>query len=339
MLECIDELVGIVPAECGCLVDVPEGMDVTTSESGKYLSELMPVDFQKQCGHATVWNTLAMIRTSAKADLVQEVQMQLRKTHTIKSPWTGYIGSEDGSAVSAPSAWNGVKLSLKKQARGMYATIRSLKVRCRTAGTYSIVVVDRYGNAIEAPQSITIEAGDLTAWKSKDLTTEIRLPMWTDDSVEVQYRILWNAVDVLSNDEGCGSCTKPAWYAYFDASGSKASDYADPDTFDSSTHLSGLRPNVTLECDFSELMCDAQGDVRIGLAVLFQHLWAIRSIEYIINSGQINTYTAMGPEYLNGLLQNHTIRYNVNLEWFAAVLYTGDCATCNNRVQRKWIPA
>lgn len=337
MLQCLDDLVGYIPETCECLDDVPAGhSDVTVSELGKFLTDLLPSDFiTKKCGDATIWTTLDRNRTSAKQDMLIKLTTRLKKNGKTFQPWTGYSGRNDGDAVVSAYTYNGIRYTLTRDYRGIYATIREIMVYSGTSGSKTIKVLDRNGTEVQDDQTITIASGEINRWVSKELTTPIQLQMWSDDDQCAEYNLVWNATNTKSNTRECPTCTgpQPMW-KYMEPQGVGSNEPGDHDSFTQQQHLSGLRPYITIECSFENLLCNARGDSRIAAGICLWYAWAINSLQYAINSGEINLWTSLGGEYLEGLLTNHTARYDENMTYLVEVLNTEECLKCNPRIQR-----
>jgi hypothetical protein len=337
MLDCLNKLIGYVPGTCECLETVPDGFDaVTESQTGKYLSDLMPIDFTANCGDASIWHTLKRARESAKTDFINDLIKYYTLTGTVRNPWTGFVGKDQGASLVNTKALGGIRMTLHKQSRGMNASMNEIMVKTATAGTYTLKIVDRYGTELAADQVIQIDVADQNKWKLIQFTTAAKFPLWSDDSDATQYYILWNAINVVKNESECSGCmsTPSPYQNYFKVTGVNMDDLNDLPNSTASEFFFGIRPKLTIECAFEDLVCAADGQVKVSAAICLHLKWAINMLEKIINSGEINKYTSLGGEYLEDLLILHTSRYNENLAYFSQILYTADCVQCNPAIKR-----
>lgn len=340
MLECLNPLIGYVPATCSCLDSVPNnfGENPTSSTLSKYLADLIPDDFEKNCGDASVWNTFKRAREGAKVDMIKDLIDYYTLNGTIRNAWTGYAGKDTGGTLVNSKTWAGMRLSLIRNARGMNATVKEVMVKTSTVGTYTLKIINRYGEELHT-QSIDIGSPEVQKWKKIALSASVKLPLWTDDSVEAQYYILWDAVNVYANESDCFGCasTPPFYATYFNPQGIAVNELTALPEQATNNFFAGIRPRITIECAFDELICAADGQVLTSAAICMQYRWAINLIEATINSGEITKLTSMGIEYLQGLLELHKPRYEHNIAYLAQILYTADCVQCNPSIKRQSI--
>ena len=337
MLDCLNNSVAFVPVSCPCLASVPVAVgSVTTTSIGLYLSDIMPVDFISACGEDTMWTTLKRLRETAKVELHQQVLKRISKIGNVLSPWTGFIGNTEGVPLAAADAYSGIKLSVSRPRRGVVATIKEVMVWASTEGNKNLKVYNRYGTEVVASQVVNIASGESGRWVTKVLATPIPLPLWADDEYTVEYTLVWDAAGVIGNDNGCISCsgTPPVWKSWFDVVGTASATPSTMTSYTNTEKMNGLRPKITVECSFEDLMCISEGEVKIALAVCLQYQWAVKVMEFIIDSGQINKWTSLGGEYLEGLLQKNRFVLSENLEYLASILYTGDCVQCIERTSK-----
>ena len=332
-LECLDTLVGYIEAACDCLPSIPN--TITTphrSDTGFFVSNLMPTDFSTKCSNTTIWNTLKSAKDDAKISIVHDLKMHWEDTGHVKRSWTGYLGQEDGQSIAKPagSSQSGFYIDIKRHRRNIYMTIDQIMVRtASTAGDYTLVVKDQYGNQVGQTNTITIESGDNSTWKVKKLTNPVSIPMWNDNEEPPKYYVFTDLPQVWSNITGCMSCTKPHWFDYMELSGA----FYDTDFRRGNDVMHGIRPRITIECDFDGILCNSGKNTLAAAGATLYYKWAITALEFIINSGSINTYTALGGEYLEGLISQHSMNYRKNLSYLASQVNTGECVTCDPAVK------
>lgn len=341
MLDCLNKTIGYIRETCDCLPAIPESIEEpTASSTGLYITDLLPTDFTARCSESSVWTILKDQLEVSKLNLSMDLMKKYSEIGSIKTAVSEYGGKDlvKDFIGNDENKDYGFSIRIAHQRRNVYLTVSKFMFHI-SASNGSIQVYDQYGATITDSQPFIIDGLITSKWQVIKLETEIKLPLWTDDDGELIYYFIFSGFEhTKQNESDCVGCAKPSYAAYFELFGCEIDvnvEGAIPRYAPKKNWLPGVRPHFNIECDFESLICTATKSDINAAAIALYYLWAINTLEFIINSGNINLFTALGGEYLEGLLQNHTARYHANLKYLCEKLPTGECVICDPKIRMK----
>jgi hypothetical protein len=334
MIDCVENLVGYAPSSCDCFDEVPEGFeDVTASESGLFLSDIMPMNFiTKYCDDESRWNKLQRFKEQSLKDLSSAINKEwMNQGLKVVSPFTFWACKTEGEYAAAPHLWKGMRLKTHRSSEGITLTNSQTMFHTSVAGEYRYRVYEKNSSSY-IERLITISENEVNKAIVKKFEP-IKLAMFSESGEPLEYAFVWDATNVLMNEVECSTCSRPKWIEFFEQQSFTTNDpLVFPVNNPDDKRAFGIRPQFTIGCDIDSIICNTIHNNEIALqtlAVCHYYDWAIKCLENLIQSGDIALFLEMSAQYIHGLLEGHSAGLNNNIKMLVALLNPGNCVECN----------
>ena len=361
-LSCFDNIVGLSDSDCDCFSDNrPAGYN--TSTSGKYIDEHLSLNaVGNDCAEGNRWDLLDSARSEAILAFYNDLLVNIRKNQNLKfNPYSGFIGNNSASGnITGLSTYAGIKLT-QRDIKGGRLTIKTIALWSNTTGNVSVTVYSQEGDEYTSLGVYTVPT---TANKIVPYTlpTPLEIDMYSHEceykSIYIVYPV--GAMQIKKNEIHCGCggkknkvCNPPCfgwdmhqqrrWTEFTQVSGVSGVDLADIESWSENTTLAnGLRINVYYDCRILDAICaiaqDENHPMFLEIATAINWSGAFRAWQKVINSGQLNRYTALIGDECYGKRNHAQKEYLETLDGITKqltpALLAADCYTCKENIRR-----
>jgi hypothetical protein len=365
---CFENIIGLSRTECPCVED--RSVDAGTSASGLYLDELEGLtirmaDAVRDCGDTGLWAMLLRARENAveavKADLMACLGQQ---AEIRRQSGRSYIGEDRRATAQSTDLrqnFHGLTIQLAKVRGGIFR-IRGIGTAFKTAGTITVHVYDRYGDAPLESYTFTHPANRVAFY---ELPEPLELPMSHMGMANPRYWFVFEPTEGLRAmntliDCGCGgfapywSLDKPqyespsqkagkAWAEWAMAAGTQGGMVEERETWGTQNNTGGLLLDVDMDCDQTTTFCPdvpnyTTDNVQKVIAHAVRYKAGANLITNLLSSTNINRYTMTAGEVLEGLRSRYEKEYQARvIEYLCPELSQphnvnryGDCLKCRD---------
>lgn len=344
-MDCREKIKGLVGL-CGyvdaCFMgDAPEGFN--QSPTGFFLTDhedglplLQRIDAAR-IADRTVWQTLTDARTQAVNDFFHDVNTELRKANESRlQPYAGLIGNDvAGGIISTNADYAGMEIEAT-QTRGGFLEVRKIGVAIDTLGDTNVKIL-RVRNRNEVSELYSFPAAvTTTGMQFFELSELVSLSLYDEGCEDLRYWVVielpTNASPKQSKITCCGA--RPTWMQFVQARGIDT-DLSNIKKRSSYSH--GVTIDAILTCKGLDWLCEIDEldghNLTLNIAKLIQWKSTSKLISSILNTTNINAFTALGREALYGRRNSVQKKYFDGLVWLVDSIPANltDCWKCKQQ--------
>ena len=333
IMACLDTIIGLSKTPCNCFTDSSEeSFNVTESDSGLYLEELVSVDLanSSDCGEAGPWKIMRAAFENALLNTTIDVRKAIQKKYkTLHFGHKSMIGGRDVSVSTITAAAKGLRVT-GNGIQGSYITIKSATFYNTETGLFDFLVLDEHSNEIHS-QEVSLDTSN--TWSAAQTPeTEWKLPLWNDDGQPVIYYIVHTCQNTKENTDPCG-CTSGqktrSWQDVADFQGVYSDDLGDG-SFMSYNDMGGMRLSIETSCETDYELCQLQGDDRNMLAKAIQFCAGAKLIEHVLIKNLSGFASTVSIEVKQQMMNSYAMQYAETINHITEVITPGNCYKCNN---------
>lgn len=325
-LSCLDTLIGLSSRDCNCTSGSrPSGYN--TSATGYYLDDYeygVPMSdagvASTDCGESSVWDVYSTARSNAIRDVKVDIQQALtseRDSNVIN--WRGTIAkAEATSYLSNTSGTAGMQVRPKYRLKDATLVVKAIWLGLDTTKSVALNVSSNDGSFTGSSVSLNATAG---TWVRNALETNIELPLYSIARTDVKYNFTFDldGAKVYQNRISC--CSPPQWMNHLEVGGViESGDFSDT-TLYANSYGYGVVLEAYFSCNKLDWICDLEEmnglDFRDYLGRVIQFKAAIKLIDKITNSGNVNYYTLLGADQLQERKAMLSHMYAEYITWIA----------------------
>lgn len=357
-IECFRDIIGLSRIDCECF-DPNMGYD--ESYSGLYLDEaeglsLRMIDAVKDCENDdNLWLLMDTARGNAIRRVIADTTNKLLEKYKQARPnFNGNIGRFDYKTSRALNKIYAGQRWLTANVVGGYAHITNISTFFSAVGTVDVLI---YNNLNELIETVTLQ----TANGRQDNAVDILLPVWNENTTELQYIFIYTynpANQPKNNDVGCSSCgvnyTFDCRNPYWKSTSNKLKGWSkwlmagniETDTLDfsdlsctTSNFTNGLSFGVHFYCDMGKTFCfdepDQFSETFMSLAFAIRHKAAELLAIQILTSPNVSRYTMVAGEALNAIVGHHRAEYDKLVDYLVKTvdIKNTDCLVCKDHIR------
>jgi hypothetical protein len=302
-MECLEKIIGLSNRECNCVDSVPA--EFNESQSGLYIDDMfeaLPI-FNIQGAlncEDEIWNVFKQARTEAIRDFSTDLigEMAIRHKSAMNS-FLGIIGDTDAAnkILTINKPLKGAILKAKQNtAPSAMITVEGVGLFLNKSGTYT---VNLYNQNFGTPlKSWTLEVTEKVP--AHILTTPINLPFGNKYGQMNTYYFVYESQgsEPFNVKFHCGCSTKPVWTDYLHH-GPYQQDTLVAQKVSDNKPTNGVSIYGKVTCGNSWLCSDwdyANDSWARTMAKCLQHSAILKTLQYCINTDNINKFTLLNDE-------------------------------------------
>lgn len=334
--ECLPNLVGITDIECAC-TEVPQGKEynITESETGYFLTDFIDLKIANiNCDTANdLFDRMNKFVQKGFDDFAVMLMDEARKRSMMNQnlkPFSGWLGGSNPFVTDEDfGRWQGVVFRSKEiEATSLRVRKIRIKLKKNTLQPSNFIIVDNFGNrhhtsTLPASSNLVLEAD-----------VNITLPLYDNDSSELTYYFLHDVVDFQHNkpDCGCGGTRARRYKNFVSMNGTRTDNQADAHLdHTSSTSAFGLMIDCEMQCSFQDIFCSMTTEQRKQYGVGVLRKATINAVEWLLTRSEVNQFTLLGSEQLEGIAKLSQIEAEKASEWLLSDINLSPCYTCGAR--------
>lgn len=369
-MACLDTAIGLSRTECVCFEDTPTGYNI--SDSGYYIDEaegfnLSMAQGSADCEQGGIWDILLKARENAIKDLKGDLLVQLGVNYKKTIESNSYtIGSQKYTTSYNPgTTYAGVRI-VPRQINNGVIKLNTVKLIMNTTG---LIQLRLFNNLSSTPlQSFTISAVANQAISSAALNYS--LPMYVSGE-EIEYYLVYELPVSglpLQNKIACSECLKwpvtccdspcfgnrivkdQLWNNDIMIGGIKGNTWEELDEqTGSSNQNNGLILNITMACDYEDIICQnldyGAGNLPTATGMAIAKCLQLKSAAYTIStlltSQQVSRLNMSNREEIGYLRSRYMKEYNDRIMWLAKNMDVSQngCYTCEPTMIKRGIMA
>jgi hypothetical protein len=348
-MECLNEIIGIIEAECACItegLDPQEILALKVSKSGLYLDDVEGGISLRALQGLDSCRNLAEMSFKARSAAAKKIYADLlaaisKKYNTGKAAYVGGVGRPSYTGnLNVSSRYQYVKLTPKELSD---AVIKVTGIRLildsaitTTVKIFSVLEGDNQGTEVFSAEVTTIaNVYSPVTVPALGLSLPLRL-----NNQNLEYYVVWDrglAGTVKPKDLKL-TCNCPSGIGYepfFDAKGGELNDLDALQGGNTSKYAQGILIDVDVRCVPGNLICreyDRENAIAVTMAWCMLYKTQELLIEAILGSQEINRYTMMNREALYGKRAHFRKEYEGRIPYLASVIDVGssDCYICRD---------
>lgn len=341
-LECLATLVGLDDSDCECFEDGrPETYN--TSESGYYVTELMPVKdnilANKDCADGTIWDFLIRARSKAIRDFQNDVTVSLSEVKNTPGAWRGTIGKiESKSYLTTPSLTHGVQFRTRngKRYKDQRFIIKAIWVNVNTNDGITLNWNSNIPDFTDQDIALTTTAG---RFNRNALETPISLDLYNvfQDCVHHDFTFEPGEIQPATNRVYC--CSRPGWMNQLEVCGISTNSY-ELDKEYNSRSMYGLAFEGYFSCNKLQFFCELDelnaSALKHEVAKSIQYASAVNALNEMLRSNKVNQFTLLDLESAYKMRSKYQKAYNDTIYSIARNVPSGfsSCWGCDKNAHK-----
>lgn len=329
-MDCLVNLLGLAP-KIEPYGQPAEGVNVTASTSGRYLSELEGLQIKASPdvpGDSNFWAPMDRARTIAIKDLPNDFYTQLKTRHAERLvTYAGLLGESQYRVQHNSGLRNGlieVDIHNRQNLEGVTMLLKKVGLVVNHTGPVDVTLSSNVLPFDPVTWTVQCVSGRASYFTPAE---PLRLPMLTDP--EGYYRFSYTAGDWSPCDNSflCGCSGKDTLKKQY------ISEYT------LRNPAKGLTLEVELRCAGEPLLCQnlaASTPFHNVAARALQYLTGYHFYSQIVLNDQISYYTTLDGAGVKAQMEYCKTQYNARIEWLVdpdnLVTAFSDCFRCQPRM-------
>lgn len=348
MLECLDNLVGLVDSPCACY-DGSKPVDFDTlnaSTTGLYLNQEVPsldgLFGSLDCSGDNIFTELVSIRRRTLDTIARDLPVALLKTLKSSVPvFDGEIGERTATSTRPVNTFAGIQIRPRPRRDGFFV-IEGIYAGSQSGGAKDVTIRSNDPDFADQIESITFGTG---VFQYNALDTPLRLPMFSTAlyTDPLRYAFFYDATadQPLANKFWCCG-SGPAYTRTIQPGGM---DHSNADNFVAVNYDGRVANGLVLKgyftCDNLEWMCDMTARVGETIKNTIASAKVYKGGELLaqtmLDSRNVNAIKLLGEKGLYATRNRLKKQYEDNIMWVAHNIpaNVSGCYECKDPLVRK----
>ncbi len=349
-MECLELLVGISREECDCRDGSEHSFNITTSESGFYIDEMLDLDLAKvgPCKEEDQYTyadrQIQLAKEQVKIDIVHSITTSEKglASHGKTQGWRGNFGDRTFPKTVTASTYSGIRID-SKNLKGSVLKIKKAYIVAKATGDVLVGGKNSLGEQTIVQSTVTIASANV--WQEITSWANTELPMYSNEDRKFSHFFyIKDNENPAANKKACAPCSGHApWTKYLTTTGFKATDLdayleeLEGGGYVDSEYYCGLRLEIELSCSIEDNMCDILGDSKVSLGqavALNACMKIIESAGTDMHASLFNNVQDAKLQQMHGALQE---QYVALIDYLAKSQEWGPCYPCNPVMTKRTI--
>ncbi len=352
MIECLETIVGISRQECDCLSTEGQEFNISTSDSGIFLEDLLDLDLANvgpcKPGEVSVYEYMSRFLDTGANQVTSDIVATLTdnsKGSAIASSrkgWSGNFGDRTFPKTTTAAQYSGVRID-SKNLKGSKLKLKKVFVTAKATGNITIGIKNSLGETIKEETTVNITSA--SAWQEVTAWANTEIDLYSEESRDFAIFIYANGNDnPAANKKACAPCSGNApWTTYLSNTGFKATDLDEYLTelqgggYTQSEYFHGFRFEIELSCSIEKNLCDITGDSREILARAIAYNTCMRIIEGANTDLGASLFNNVQEAKLKQMHKEFFDNYVPLIQHLANTEQWGPCYVCNPTMAKRTI--